>query len=61
MVQKLRETIDKRIDAKVDLLRPVLNEKQLEQYRSELKSKGLGIYGTVLSGMEAGQGSEPKK
>ncbi len=55
MVQKLRETIDKRIDAKVDLLRPVLNEKQLEQYRGELKSKGLGVYGTVLSGMEASQ------
>jgi len=59
--QKLRETIDKRINAKVDLLRPVLNEKQLEQYRNELKSKGLGIYGTVLSGMEAGQGGERKK
>lgn len=53
MVQKLRETIDKRIDAKVELLRPVLNDKQLEQYRNELKSKGLGVYGTVLSGMEA--------
>lgn len=55
MAQKLREIIDKRIDAKVDLLRPVLNDKQLEQYRGELKSKGLGVYGTVLSGMEAGR------
>ena len=56
MVQKLREVIDKRIDAKVELLRPVLNDKQLEQYRTELKTKGLGVYGTVLSGMEAGSG-----
>ena len=56
MVQKLREVIDKRIDAKVELLRPVLNDKQLEQYRTELKTKGLGVYGSVLSGMEAGHG-----
>lgn len=48
----LRETINARIDAKVEVLRPVLNEKQLEQYRGELKTKGLGMYGPVLDAME---------
>ncbi len=57
---KLREVIDKRIDAKVELLRPVLNDKQLEQYRTELKTKGMGVYGTVLSGLDA-QDATPSK
>ncbi len=50
--QTMREIIDKRINEKVEQLRPVLNEKQLEQYRSELKTKGLGVFGTALMGME---------
>jgi hypothetical protein len=49
--QAMRETIDKRIDEKVEQLRPVLNDKQLEQYRTELKTKGLGVFGTVLMSM----------
>ncbi|MCU0748542.1 MAG: hypothetical protein MUF13_03250 [Akkermansiaceae bacterium] len=52
--QSMREIIDKRINDKVEQLRPVLNEKQLEQYRSELKTKGLGVFGTALMGMEGG-------
>ena len=48
----MREIIDKRIDEKVEQLRPVLNEKQLEQYRSELKTKGLGVFGTALMSMD---------
>jgi len=50
--QTMREIIDKRINEKVEQLRPVLNEKQLEQYSSELKTKGLGVFGTALMGME---------
>lgn len=45
----MREMIDKRIDERVEQLRPVLSEKQLELYRTELKTKGMGIYGTVLA------------
>ncbi|RYD35995.1 MAG: hypothetical protein EOP87_06295 [Verrucomicrobiaceae bacterium] len=56
MAGKLREVFDKKIDAKVEALRPVLNEKQLEQYRAELKTKGLGMYGTMLMGLEASDG-----
>ncbi len=56
MAKRLRETFDKKIDAKVEVLRPVLDEKQLEQYRQELKTKGLGMYGTMLMGMEASEG-----
>lgn len=48
----MREIIDNRINEKVEQLRPVLSEKQLEQYRSELKTKGLGVFGTALMGME---------
>ncbi|MEO7101175.1 MAG: hypothetical protein ABI162_17620 [Luteolibacter sp.] len=52
MVSKIRETFDKRIEDKVEQLRPVLNDKQLDLYRNELKTKGMGVYGTVLSSME---------
>lgn len=56
IARRMREIFDKKIDAKVEALKPVLNEKQLDQYRGELKSKGLGIYGTMLMGMEASDG-----
>lgn len=58
--QSMREIIDKRINDKVEQLRPVLNEKQLEQYRSELKTKGLGVFGTALMGMEGGDPKSPQ-
>ena len=48
----MREMFDKRIEQKVEQLRPVLNEKQLEQYRTELKTKGLGVYGNAIMSME---------
>lgn len=54
MAKKIRQVIDQRIETKIEKLRPVLNDRQLEQYRTELKTKGLGIYGTVLMGMEGG-------
>lgn len=54
MSKRLREAIDKKIDAKVEALKPVLNEKQIEQYRTELKTKGMGIYGPMLMGMDGG-------
>jgi len=52
--QAIREAIDQSIEAKVDLLRPVLNENQLDQYRKELKTNGLGMMGPMLDAMEAG-------
>jgi hypothetical protein len=55
IAQSMREIIEKRINGKVEKLRPVLNEKQLEQYRAELKAKGPGLYGTALMGI-----SEPE-
>ena len=56
MEKRLREAFDKRIEAKVEALKPVLNQKQLDQYRTELKTKGMGIYGPMLMGMEASDG-----
>lgn len=44
--------IDKCINDKVEKLRPVLSEKQLEQYRAELKNKGAGMFGGALLGDE---------
>lgn len=44
--------IDKCINDKVEKLRPVLNDKQLEQYRAELKNKGAGMFGGALLGDE---------
>lgn len=52
MAKRLREAFDKKIDAKVEALKPVLNEKQLDQYRTELKTKGMGVYGPMLMGMD---------
>jgi len=46
----MRAAIEKRIDERVEMLRPVLNEKQLDLYRSELKTKGMGVYGNALMG-----------
>ena len=56
MAEKLREVINRRIDEKVERLRPLLNEKQLEQYRAELKNKGSGFLGNALIGMDAAAG-----
>lgn len=50
MIENLRKMVDDRINAKVDLLRPVLNERQLELYRSELKAKGTGFLGGAMMG-----------
>lgn len=49
ILKSMKEAMDKRIEAKVDQLRPVLNDKQLEMYRNELKGKGMGIYGQAFS------------
>lgn len=51
-MKKFREAIEKRIDEKVEELRPVLDEAQLERYRTELKSKGAGPYSSLMMGME---------
>lgn len=52
--QKLADTfsnlINQQIDNQVNQLRPVLNDKQLAQYRSELESKGAGVFGGALMG-----------
>ena len=53
IAKKRREVIDKRIEEKITQLRPVLNDKQLALYREELKSKGMGLYGSAIMGMEA--------
>lgn len=58
MAKTLRKIIADRIDSKVEKLRPVLNDRQLEAYRNELQTKGLGVYGSVLEGMEKGTDGE---
>lgn len=52
IARSMREIIDQRINERVEQLRPVLNEKQLEQYRTELKTKGPGLFGAALMSME---------
>lgn len=49
---RMQAVIDERINEKIEKLRPVLNEKQLEQYRAELKNKGAGMFGGALLGEE---------
>jgi hypothetical protein len=55
MAENFRTLIDQRIDNKVDQMRPVLNENQLEQYRAELQSKGTGILGGAMMNLESGE------
>jgi len=52
--QSMREAFNQQIDAKVERLKPVLNEKQLEQYRTELSTKGLGVYGPMINALDPG-------
>jgi hypothetical protein len=49
---RMQAVIDERINEKIEKLRPVLNEKQLEQYRAELKNKGAGMFGGAFLGNE---------
>lgn len=51
MGQKMREELSRRIDRKVELLKPVLNERQLEQYRAHLSSGG-GMVEQMIMSME---------
>jgi hypothetical protein len=39
----MAETLKKRTDERVDALRPVLNEQQLQQYRTHLETKAAGM------------------
>lgn len=59
-VKQIREIINARIEAKVEKLRDVLNDRQLDAYRNELKTNGLGVFGGVLNSMEAASGRAPE-
>jgi len=50
MADTFRTLINQQIDNQVNQLRPVLNDKQLTQYRAELENKGVGIVGRALMG-----------
>lgn len=58
MAKSMRQIINDRIDSRVEKLRPALNERQLEAYRDELQTKGLGVYGSVLDSMEKASDGE---
>jgi hypothetical protein len=51
-MKKFREVFEKRVDEKVEELRPVLDDAQLERYRAELKAKGAGPFSAMMMGME---------
>ena len=51
---KMKESQAKRVAEKVEALRPVLNETQLEAYRKNLESKSGGILGGMLGGFGGG-------
>lgn len=54
MMAKAQENMTKRIDDKVEAMRPVLNDNQLNQYRKDLELKSGGIFGGLLNGFGAG-------
>ena len=53
IAQAIRDAIEQSIQSKVNLLRPVLNGNQLEQYRLELSTNAFSTFGPRLDGMEA--------
>jgi hypothetical protein len=55
MMAKAQENMTKRIDDKVEAMRPVLNDSQLTQYRKDLELKSGGIFGGLLNGFGAGR------
>ncbi|MFM2199613.1 MAG: hypothetical protein RLZZ505_3045 [Verrucomicrobiota bacterium] len=55
IAKNLRQIIADRIDSKIEKLRHILNDKQLEAYRKELETNGSGIYGPMLDSMEAAE------
>ena len=50
MMERMRENQQKKVDEKVEALRPVLDDNQLEQYRKSLEIKQGGILGSFLGG-----------
>jgi len=53
MIKQMKENRQKKIDAKVERLAPVLDESQQQQYRKSLENKG-GMFNMMLQGVEAG-------
>ena len=53
MMAKAQENMNKRIDDKVEAMRPVLNDNQLDQYRKDLELKSGGLFGGILGGFGA--------
>ena len=50
MMAQAQAKMDARIDAKVEAMRPVLNDSQIDQYRKDLKLKSGGMFGGLLNG-----------
>lgn len=55
-MEKMKQSREEGITRKVEALRPVLNDKQLEQYRNDLQRKSGGLLGGFLGGF----GDDPK-
>ena len=53
MMKRMQENRQKKIDQKVEALRPVLDDNQLEQYRKSLEIKNNGIRGGFPGGFGA--------
>lgn len=50
IMAKMKENRAKRLDEKVEALRPVLNETQLEAYRKNFESQSGGMFGGLGTG-----------
>lgn len=55
MMAKMKQSREEDINRKVEALRPILNDQQLEQYRNDLQRKSGGILGGLMGGFENGQ------
>ena len=48
IMARMKESQAKKVDEKIEALRPVLDEKQLEQYRNHLESNSSGLLGGFI-------------
>lgn len=53
----IRQALDRRIQEKLDVLRPVLDERQLEAYGKELRLRGGGFLDQMMIGQDETDGS----
>ena len=60
IMAKMKEAQAQKIEEKVEALKPVLDDKQLEQYRKHLETKTSGLFGGIMESAFNGEVTKPE-